>query len=111
MRKRIDFWIWLFRCLGDDVADEIFVMTKDGFIMTDDSICLDAPEKEGLGPAKVRIMACSSYSRQKWVYDEKVSTFSSPGSRVVCCFRNLKLLVLPFISTFIFLCILKFFTF
>ncbi|XP_066258266.1 polypeptide N-acetylgalactosaminyltransferase 1-like isoform X1 [Euwallacea similis] len=59
------------RCLGDDVADEMFVMTKDGFIMTDDSICLDAPEKEGLGPMKARIMACSSYSRQKWEYVEK----------------------------------------
>lgn len=51
----------------------MYVMTKEGFIMTDDSICLDAPEKEGLGPMKVRIMACSLYSRQKWVYDKKVN--------------------------------------
>ncbi|XP_019758989.1 polypeptide N-acetylgalactosaminyltransferase 3 isoform X2 [Dendroctonus ponderosae] len=58
------------RCLEDDVPEEMFVMTQDGFIMTDDSICLDAPEKEGLGPMKVRIMACSSYSRQKWEYDK-----------------------------------------
>ncbi|CAG9767267.1 unnamed protein product [Ceutorhynchus assimilis] len=59
------------RCLNDDIEDELFVMTKEGFIMTDDSICLDAPEREGLGPSKVRIMACSAYSRQKWVYNEK----------------------------------------
>lgn len=58
------------RCLGDDIVDEMFVMTKEGFIMTDDSICLDAPEKEGIGAMKVRIMACSGYSRQKWEYDK-----------------------------------------
>ncbi|XP_074032189.1 polypeptide N-Acetylgalactosaminyltransferase 3 [Leptinotarsa decemlineata] len=59
------------RCLGDDVQMEMFVMTNDGFIMTDDSICLDAPERIGLGPLKVRIMACSGSTRQKWEFDEK----------------------------------------
>lgn len=54
----------------------MFVMTKEGFIMTDDSICLDAPEKSGTGPMKVRIMACSGYSRQKWEYDAKVIIFA-----------------------------------
>ncbi|KAJ3647249.1 hypothetical protein Zmor_024778 [Zophobas morio] len=56
-------------CLGDDLTLEMFVMTPDGFVMTDDSICLDAPEKVVLGPSKVRIMACSGYNRQKWIYD------------------------------------------
>lgn len=50
----------------------MFVMTKDGFIMTDDSICLDAPENDTVGPMKVRIMACSGFTRQKWEYDNKV---------------------------------------
>ncbi|KAG5885741.1 hypothetical protein JTB14_007848 [Gonioctena quinquepunctata] len=58
-------------CLGDDVEIEMFVMTKEGFIMTDDSVCLDAPERIGLGPMKVRIMACSGFTRQKWDYDKK----------------------------------------
>lgn len=66
-------------CL-DEIPDEMYVMTKEGFIMTDDSICLDAPEKEGLGPMKVRIMACSLYSRQKWEYDKKVNS-----GFFVCC--------------------------
>lgn len=61
-----------FRCLGTDLAVEMFVMTKDGFIMTDDSICLDAPENDTVGPMKVRIMACSGFTRQKWQYDNKV---------------------------------------
>ncbi|KAJ8948065.1 hypothetical protein NQ314_008494 [Rhamnusium bicolor] len=54
-----------------DVALQMFVMTKDGYIMTDDSICLDAPERVGIGPLKVRIIACSGFSRQKWEYDKK----------------------------------------
>ncbi|KAL1497219.1 hypothetical protein ABEB36_008215 [Hypothenemus hampei] len=61
-------------CL-ENIPDEMFVMTKEGFVMTDDSICLDAPEREGLGPMKVKIMACTLYSRQKWVYDSKTQEF------------------------------------
>ncbi|XP_018562794.1 polypeptide N-acetylgalactosaminyltransferase 1 [Anoplophora glabripennis] len=63
------------RCLGDDVAMELFVMTKEGFVMTDDSICLDAPERVGIGPLKVRIIACSGFSRQRWKYYEKTKEF------------------------------------
>lgn len=48
-------------------------MTKEGFVMTDDSICLDAPERVGIGPLKVRIIACSGFTRQKWEYDRKVN--------------------------------------
>ncbi|XP_060521578.1 polypeptide N-acetylgalactosaminyltransferase 1-like [Cylas formicarius] len=58
------------RCLEDDIEEEMFVMTQDGFIMTDDSVCLDAPERDGLGPMKVRILACSGYSRQKWEHEK-----------------------------------------
>lgn len=64
------------RCLADNVPIEMFVMTKEGFIMTDDSICMDAPEKIAVGPMKVRIMACSGFARQKWEYDNKVSVLS-----------------------------------
>lgn len=59
----------------DDLPIEMFVMTKDGFIMTDDSICMDAPEKVGTGPMKVRIMACSGFTRQKWEYLNQVQFF------------------------------------
>lgn len=60
-------------CLKEDMFIEMFVMTRDGFIMTDDSVCLDAPEKEVNGVSKVRIMACSGFTRQKWKYNKKVS--------------------------------------
>lgn len=60
-------------CLKDDVAMEMFVMTPEGFIMTDDSICLDAPERVVIGPSKVRIMACSGFTRQQWKFDKDVS--------------------------------------
>lgn len=39
-------------------------MTPDGYIKTDDSVCLDAVEyKDG---SEVRIMACNTLKRQKW---------------------------------------------
>ncbi|KAF7273830.1 hypothetical protein GWI33_013480 [Rhynchophorus ferrugineus] len=59
----------LHRCV-DEIIEEMFVMTSDGFIMTDDSVCLDAPEKPGIGPLRVRVIACSGFSRQKWEYDQ-----------------------------------------
>lgn len=58
------------QCLKEELLIEMFVMTREGFIMTDDSVCLDAPEKQVIGPMKVRIMACSGYSRQKWKYNK-----------------------------------------
>lgn len=59
-------------CLANEhLTVEMFVITKEGFVMTDDSICLDAPEKEVNGAKKVRIMACSGASRQQWKYHEE----------------------------------------
>ncbi|KAF5296609.1 hypothetical protein FQA39_LY12437 [Lamprigera yunnana] len=57
-------------CLKERLLIEMFVMSRDGFIMTDDSVCLDAPEKQVIGLPKVRIMACSGYNRQKWKYNK-----------------------------------------
>ncbi|CAH1983213.1 unnamed protein product [Acanthoscelides obtectus] len=59
------------KCFGDDFIVEMFVMTNEGFVMTDDSICMDAPEKVVPGPQKVRITACSGFSRQKWEYNQE----------------------------------------
>ncbi|KAL3274029.1 hypothetical protein HHI36_015447 [Cryptolaemus montrouzieri] len=58
-------------CIRRNVSLEMFVMTKDGFIMTDDSICMDAPEGNTTTSGKVRIMACSGATRQKWRYNMK----------------------------------------
>ena len=53
---------------------QMFVMKKDGIIMTDESVCLDAPERDNkhIKP-KVKLMACSGSAGQKWKYNEKVS--------------------------------------
>lgn len=55
-------------CITKNSTLELFVMNENGFIMTDDAICMDAPEKK---EGKVRIMACSGANRQKWIYDKK----------------------------------------
>lgn len=43
--------------------------------MTDESVCLDAPERDHstLQP-KVRIMACSGLGRQKWSFNDQTFT-------------------------------------
>lgn len=47
--------------------------------MTDESVCLDAPERDDSArQPKVRIMACSGTGRQKWSYSEQVSSCSPP---------------------------------
>lgn len=41
--------------------------------MTDESVCLDAPDHDTQHKTpKVKIMACSGHDRQKWRYDEQV---------------------------------------
>lgn len=70
-------------CGGDDDLDllRMFVMTPQGVVATDESVCLDAPEsptqRHGEKPARVtpraRIMACSGRPRQQWKYDKEVS--------------------------------------
>lgn len=76
----------LSQCLQNISPIELFVMTSDGFIMTDDSICLDAPERIVLGPSKVRIMGCSGHSRQKWVFDKMVNCFKHKNTYYLICF-------------------------
>ncbi|KAG5326479.1 GALT3 acetylgalactosaminyltransferase, partial [Acromyrmex heyeri] len=57
----------------DRFFGRMFVMTKNGVIMTDESVCLDAPERDMQQKTpKVKIMACSGRERQKWKYDEEM---------------------------------------
>lgn len=58
-------------CLGDAVEIQMFVMTNDGFIMTDDSLCLDAQNRNTTYHSGVRILPCYKFPRQKWEYDQK----------------------------------------
>lgn len=51
-------------------------MTKGGVVMTDESVCLDAPERDTRHKTpKVKIMACNGHNRQKWEYNEQAKTF------------------------------------
>lgn len=60
-------------CIVPPNLSQMFVMRKDGVIMTDESVCLDAPEKDNRHEKpKVKLMACSGFASQKWEYDEKV---------------------------------------
>lgn len=45
-------------------------MTPDGYIATDDSVCIDAPEHKSI-ESGIRIMACNTLERQRWKYDKK----------------------------------------
>lgn len=60
-------------CLMQNHPFEMFVMTDQGVIMTDESVCLDASERRTKVDTKVRIMACSGFKRQRWKYDKKVN--------------------------------------
>jgi polypeptide N-acetylgalactosaminyltransferase len=54
-------------CIVELYSPQLFVMTPEGYIKTDDSVCLDAVEfKDG---SEVRIMACNTLVRQKWKID------------------------------------------
>ena len=58
------------------ILNQMFVMTKGGVVMTDESICLDAPEHDTQHKTpKVKIMACNGHNRQKWEYNEQAKTF------------------------------------
>lgn len=66
----------LHSCIPRPMLSQMFVMTKDGVIMTDESVCLDASERDTRQRTpKVKIMACSGRERQRWQYDEQVEYF------------------------------------
>lgn len=59
-------------CVPRPLLSQMFVMTRDGIVMTDESVCLDAPDHDTQHKTpKVKIMACSGQNRQKWKYDEQ----------------------------------------
>nr|XP_033322137.1 polypeptide N-acetylgalactosaminyltransferase 1-like isoform X1 [Megalopta genalis]XP_033322138.1 polypeptide N-acetylgalactosaminyltransferase 1-like isoform X2 [Megalopta genalis]XP_033322139.1 polypeptide N-acetylgalactosaminyltransferase 1-like isoform X1 [Megalopta genalis] len=63
-------------CVPRPILSQMFVMTERGVVMTDESVCLDAPEHDTQHKTpKVKIMACSGSKRQKWRYDEQTKTF------------------------------------
>jgi len=63
-------------CILELYPQQIFIMTPDGYIATDDSVCLDAPDWHAPAHASfeigVRIMACNTLERQQWKHDKKL---------------------------------------
>lgn len=59
-------------CIIELYAPQMFILTPDGYIKTDDSVCLDAPEYKD-SESEVRIMACNTLDRQKWRWDKDSS--------------------------------------
>ncbi|XP_046753760.1 polypeptide N-acetylgalactosaminyltransferase 3-like isoform X2 [Diprion similis] len=70
-------------CISPPQLSQMFVMTSEGVIVTDESVCLDAPERDTRHEKpKVKIMACSGLRRQKWQYDAKTKTLIHLGSKM-----------------------------
>ncbi|XP_059612994.1 polypeptide N-acetylgalactosaminyltransferase 3 isoform X2 [Phlebotomus argentipes] len=70
---------------------QMFVVTKEGKIMTDENLCLDASEKAAESSSNstmARLITCSDTVRQSWLYDpaklkiiHKVSNFCLHGAK------------------------------
>lgn len=77
----------LHSCIPRPLLSQMFVMTKNGVIMTDESVCLDAPERDTRQKTpKVKIMACSGRERQKWQYNEQVRYISDEVLAIIIGF-------------------------
>lgn len=50
--------------------------------MTDESVCLDAPDVENADQPQVRILPCSEVERQRWTYEEKTKHILHIASRL-----------------------------
>ncbi|XP_029843377.2 polypeptide N-acetylgalactosaminyltransferase 1 [Ixodes scapularis] len=61
-------------------AMQHFVFTEEGFIKTDESICLDSPESKA--DTNVVMIACNDLQRQKWRYDPKAQIIVHKTSRM-----------------------------
>ena len=52
-------------CLDTFHPGQLFTITQNGFIMTDENLCLDAPQYEEMDSG-VRFSSCSEQERQQW---------------------------------------------
>lgn len=65
----------LVECKDKPSLKQMFLMTPEGFIMTDESLCLVATSKVNLEKIEytVRMLTCTGSSKQKWIRIQKVS--------------------------------------
>ncbi|KAK7871235.1 hypothetical protein R5R35_001094 [Gryllus longicercus] len=61
---------------------QMFVVTRDGAVMADESVCLDAPghNDDAARRPKARLSMCADTPRQRWRYDPQTKTFVHPAS-------------------------------
>lgn len=59
--------------------EHMFIKTRSGDIMTDESVCLDVPDSSEI-KVKVKIGPCSGGPRQKWEYDKNTYTLLHSNS-------------------------------
>ncbi|XP_012270629.1 polypeptide N-acetylgalactosaminyltransferase 3 [Orussus abietinus] len=68
-------------CIEPPTLSQMFVIRKDDVVMTDESVCLDASERDTRHKTpRVKIMTCNGHSRQKWRYDPKTKAFRHTSS-------------------------------
>ncbi|XP_076349315.1 polypeptide N-acetylgalactosaminyltransferase 1-like isoform X1 [Tachypleus tridentatus] len=67
-------------CVFETYPQQYFVLTKEGFLMTDESICLDSPE--ATADTNVVMLACNEYKRQKWKYNPTDRTLMHVKSKL-----------------------------
>ena len=60
--------------MDDFYAQQLLVMTKEGYLMGDESVCLDSPAASNQNEASARFQACAELDRQKWKYDAEAGS-------------------------------------
>ena len=65
----------LAQCNEKPSLKQMFLMSPEGFIMTDESLCLVATSKVNLDKIEytIRMLACTGMPKQKWIRIKKVS--------------------------------------
>lgn len=68
--------IRLEECAVTLYSRQLFTLTADGYLMSDESVCLDSPES--VADTAVVMIACQGIARQKWSFEPKVSKTIQP---------------------------------
>ncbi|KAL7645696.1 UNVERIFIED_CONTAM: hypothetical protein RMT77_002573 [Armadillidium vulgare] len=58
-------------CVIETYAPQSFVFSNKGYIMTDESVCMDAPDTQHSADPQIRIAPCTETDKQRWTYDEE----------------------------------------
>jgi hypothetical protein len=84
--------VLLAKCAIEIYAQQNFVYTKHGYVMTDESVCLDVNEAQE--DTSVMLIACSEFKRQKWKYDPLQKSLTHLQSNLCLDVTKTKILTL-----------------